>query len=55
MNTTEKDDKLIQMIKDNLNLPQKQAEKFAKQARELQKNILLRKKQKEEREQMNKA
>ncbi len=50
MTTTEKDEKLIQIIKENLNLSQKQAEKFAKQARELQKNIVLRKKQKEERE-----
>ena len=46
MTTIEKDDKLIQMIKENLKLTQKQAEKFAKQARELQKNIELRKKQK---------
>ncbi len=50
MTTSEKDDKLIQTIKENLNLSQKQAEKFLKQARELQKNIQLRKKQKEERE-----
>ncbi|MBQ3034675.1 MAG: hypothetical protein IJD25_01350 [Alphaproteobacteria bacterium] len=50
MTTIEKDEKLIQTIKENLNLSQKQAEKFLNQARELQKNIQLRKKQKEERE-----
>lgn len=51
MTTNEKDTQMLQTIKENLNLSQKQAEKFLKQARELQKNIALRKKQKEEREQ----
>lgn len=42
-------DKIIQMAQENLNLNRKQAEKFADQARALQKNLKLRKKQKEER------
>lgn len=42
-------DKIIQIAQENLNLNRKQAEKFADQARALQKNLKLRKKQKEER------
>ena len=42
-------DRIIQMAQENLNLNRKQAEKFADQARALQKNLKLRKKQKEER------
>lgn len=42
-------DRIIQLAQENLNLNRKQAEKFADQARALQKNLKLRKKQKEER------
>ena len=42
-------DKIIQIAQENLNLNRKQAEKFADKARALQKNLKLRKKQKEER------
>ena len=41
-------DPIIQKVKENLNLTQKQAEHFADQARALQRNLQLRKKQKEE-------
>ncbi|MBQ8250878.1 MAG: hypothetical protein IJY92_03070 [Alphaproteobacteria bacterium] len=46
---TNNNDKIIQIAQENLNLNRKQAEKFADQARALQKNLKLRKKQKEER------
>lgn len=46
---TNNNDKIIQIAQENLNLNRKQAEKFANQARALQKNLKLRKKQKEER------
>ncbi len=46
--TTQNNDKIIQLVQENLNLSKKQAEKFAAQARALQKNLKLRKKQKEE-------
>ena len=49
MTTQNENEKIINLAKENLNLSQKQAEKFAKQTRALQKNLQLRKKQKEER------
>lgn len=41
-------DPIIQKAKENLNLTQKQAEHFANEARALQRNLQLRKKQKQE-------
>lgn len=41
-------DKIVQIVKENLNLSDKQAIYFADKARALQRNLKLRKKQKEE-------
>ena len=49
MTTDTNNEKIIQTAQENLHLNRKQAEKFADQARALQKNLKLRKKQKEER------
>lgn len=48
--TSDTNDKIVQLAQENLNLSKKQAEKFAAQARALQKNLKLRKKQKNERQ-----